>query len=253
MAAAAGVEEGAAEAVKEKSFLDKLIAGGGWMIPIGVLSLSSLGLFFYNALQLKKDRFLPKRLASEVHDLMSAVRVRSAIDTAAASSSFYGRMMAAALPHIDATNTETLGREAVEDSIAEFTVRETAGTMMWITYFSVIAQMAPMMGLLGTVWGMVEAFETLGIGKGAEPAKLASAISVALITTLGGLLVALPSILGYHIYKNQLNARIREVHKAASDAVDAALGAVNAEVQMARVPEGLAAEEEVAVAAVASV
>lgn len=242
--------EAAEEPVKEKSFLDKLISGGSFMIPIGLLSVASITLFVYNSLQLAQGRFLPKRLAFDIHELMSSVRVRSAIDTAAANPSFYGRMMATALPHIDATNTETLGRESVEDAMAEFTTRETANSLMWVQYFSVIAQMAPMLGLLGTVWGMVGAFETLGIGKGAEPAKLASNISVALITTLGGLLVALPSIFGYHFYKNKLNARIRDVHKAASDAIDAAVKSVNAEMQMARVPEGLAEEEAVTVAAV---
>ncbi|MEO0444942.1 MAG: MotA/TolQ/ExbB proton channel family protein [Verrucomicrobiota bacterium] len=235
-------EEAAAEGDESRSLLDKIIAGGGFMIPIGILSIASITLYVFNALQLSKGKFLPKRLASDIYGLMQSVHVRSAIDTAAQHSSFYGRMMATALPHVDATDYETLGREKVEDSIAEFTVRETSGQMVWVQYLSVVAQMAPMMGLMGTVWGMVGAFEALGTSKGAEPAKLASQISIALMTTLGGLVIALPSIFGYYLFKNALAARIREVHQAASDAIDAAIAAVNADAQLAKVPEGLADE-----------
>jgi len=236
----------AAEA-QERSLWDKILAGGGFMIPIGILSVAMITLYVFNSLQLAKGKFTPKRLVNEIYQLMSSVHVRSAIETAAAHPSFYGRMMATALPHVDATDPSTLGRESVEDAIAEFTVRETSSPMMWVQYLSVIAQMAPMMGLMGTVWGMVGAFETLGIGKGAEPAKLAADISVALMTTLGGLVVALPSIFGYYLYKNQLSARIKEAHKAASDSLDVAIEAVNAEQQLAKVPEGLAEEPVAAV------
>lgn len=231
--------EGAEEEIPERSLLDKIIAGGGFMIPIGLLSVATITLYVFNALQTTKGKFVPKMLQAQILQLMGEVRVRSAIETAAANPSFFGRMMATALPNVDATDPETLGREAVEDAIADFTVRETSGYMTWITYLSVIAQMAPMMGLMGTVWGMVGAFEVLGVGK-ADPSDLAGKISVALMTTLGGLVVALPSIFGYYLYKNRLNAMVKEAHKSAGDAIDAAIATVNADQQLAKVPEGLA-------------
>jgi len=223
-----------------KSVLDTLISGGPWMIPIGVLSIGTITLYVFNALQLMKGRWVPKTLSHQILDLMSQVRVRSTIEVSAASPSFLGRMMATALPNVDATDPESLGREGVEDAIGEFTTRETSGQLVWIQYLSVIAQLAPMMGLLGTVVGMVGAFETLGTGKGSDPSKLAGDISVALLTTLGGLVVAMPSIFGYYFFRNKLNANIKDAHKLASDAMDAAIATVNAEQQMAKVPEGLA-------------
>ena len=225
---------------KGTSLLDKILAGGGFMIPIGILSVGTITLYVFNGLQLMKSKWVPKNLEQQIMDLMTQVRVRSAVEAAASSSSFAGRMLATSLPHVDATNPETLGRESVEDAIAEFTARESAGQMVWVQYLSVIAQMAPMMGLMGTVWGMVSAFETLGDAKGSDPAALAADISVALMTTLGGLVVALPSIFGYYLYKNQLNSNIKAAHALAADAMDAALNTVNAEQQMAKVPEGLA-------------
>ncbi len=222
------------------TLLDKIISGGWFMIPIGILSLAMITLYVFNGLQLMKSKYIPKNLYHQVLDLMSQVRVRSAIESAAASNSFYGRMMATALPHVDATDPDTLGREAVEDAIADFTVKENANQMVWIQYLSVVAQMAPMMGLMGTVWGMVNAFETLGVGKGSDPSKLAGDISIALMTTLGGLVVALPAIFGYYLFRNALQGNVREAHRAAAESIDAAIAAVNAEQQMARVPEGLA-------------
>ncbi len=222
-----------------KSLLDKIVAGGWFMLPIGLLSVATITLYVFNALQTTKGKFVPKALQHQILQLMSEVRVRSAIETAAANPSFFGRMMATALPNVDATDPETLGRESVEDAIADFTVRETGSYMTWITYLSVIAQMAPMMGLMGTVWGMVGAFEVLGVGK-ADPSDLAAKISVALMTTLGGLVVALPSIFGYYLYKNRLNSMVKEAHKSAADAIDAAIATVNADQQLAKVPEGLA-------------
>ncbi len=233
-------EEAAVEEPTSRSVLDKIISGGPWMIPIGVLSICTITLYVFNALQLMKGKWVPKVLSHQMLDLMSQVRVRSAIETAAASPSFLGRMMATALPNVDATDPETLGKEAVEDAIGEFTARETSGQLVWIQYLSVVAQIAPMMGLLGTVVGMVGAFEVLGTGKGSDPSRLAAEISVALMTTLGGLVVAIPSIFGYYYFRNRMSSNVKDAHKLAADAMEAAIATVNAEQQMARVPEGLA-------------
>lgn len=224
------------------SWFDEIKKGGFFMLLLALLSVAMVTLIVFNMLQMMGGKFVPKVLRMQILDLMAQVRVRSAIETAAASPSFLGRMLASSLPNVDATDPETLGREGVEDGIADFTTRETGSYMTWISYLSVIAQMAPMVGLLGTVSGMIKAFATLGIGGGSNASALANAISEALYTTAGGLIVALPSILFYVIFRNWLGTNISNAHKAASDAMDAALATVNAEQQMAKVPEGLAEE-----------
>lgn len=224
------------------TYLDTIKKGGLAMIPLGLLSVGVVTLFVFNMLQMMGGKFVPGVLRMQVLDLMSQVRVRSAIETAAASPSFLGRMLASSLPNVDATDPETLGREHVEDAIADFTTRETSSYMTWIQYFSVIAQAAPMVGLLGTVSGMIKAFATLGIGGGANASALAGNISEALITTASGLVIAIPSLFFYYLFRNWLSNNIGKAHKAAGDAMDAALATVNAEQQMAKVPEGLAEE-----------
>lgn len=224
------------------NFLQDLVNAGWAMIPLALLSIFWLTLLVFNSLQLAKGKFVPRGLRVQLMDMMGQVRVRSAIEASAASPSFLGRMMASSLPHVDATDPETLGRAHVEDAMADFTSREQNSYMAWVQFFSVIAQAAPMVGLLGTVSGMISAFKVLGIGGGSNAGKLAAAISEALWTTATGLVIAIPALVCYYIFKNKLSNMIGQAHKTASDAIDAAIATVNADQQMAKVPEGLAEE-----------
>jgi len=234
----------AADAAEEAptTFLQDLLNAGWAMIPLALLSIFWLTLLVFNSLQLAKGKFVPRGLRVQLMDMMSQVRVRSAIEASAASPSFLGRMMASSLPNVDATDPETLGRAHVEDAMADFTAREQASYMAWVQFFSVIAQAAPMVGLLGTVSGMISAFKVLGIGGGSNAGKLAAAISEALWTTATGLVIAIPALICYYIFKNKLSNMIGQAHKTAGDAMDAAIATVNADQQMAKVPEGLAEE-----------
>jgi biopolymer transport protein ExbB len=79
-----------------------------------------------------------------------------------------------------------------------------------LNYFSVLAQAAPMVGLLGTVSGMIKAFANLGREGMGDPSKLAANISEALITTATGLIIALPAIFCYHLFKDRLQNLVHE-------------------------------------------
>jgi biopolymer transport protein ExbB len=239
---AADAAADATEAVDEQAdvtLFDRIMQGGWAMVPLGLLSVAMITLIVYNLMQLTKGKFMPEPLRQGVLSNMSEVRVRSAIEQAADSATFYGRMMANSLPHVDATDPESLGREHVEDSIADFTVKEVPSYMAWVGYFSVIAQAAPMIGLLGTVSGMIKAFQTLGLSKGADPGALAANISEALVTTASGLVVAVPCLFCFYIFKNKLNGMVARSHEAAREAMDAAIATVNADQQLAKVPEGI--------------
>jgi biopolymer transport protein ExbB len=148
-------------------------------------------------------------------------------------------MAATAFPLVDATDPETLGRGKVEDSIADFSIRENSRYMSWIGYFSVIAQAAPMIGLFGTVAGMILAFDTMGLSGGANPSELAGNISLALMTTAGGLVVAIPSIFCFYVFKNKFNKLVGEAQETANEGLDLAVATVNADQQLATVPDGI--------------
>ncbi|MCB1232422.1 MAG: MotA/TolQ/ExbB proton channel family protein [Verrucomicrobiae bacterium] len=235
----AGADAAAGED-KQQTLWD-LIAAGGWaMWPLGVFSVCMITLAVYNAMQLTRKKFAPTLLRQSILSHMGEVRVRSAIEESAESPSYLGRMMATALPHVDATEPETLGREKVEDAVADFAVKENPSYMSWVGYFSVIAQASPMVGLLGTVSGMIKAFQTLGISGGSDPAKLAAAISEALMTTATGLVVAIPCLFCFYFFKNKFNKLVTEAQDAMAESMDAAISTVNADQQLAKVPEGIA-------------
>jgi biopolymer transport protein ExbB len=149
-------------------------------------------------------------------------------------------MMAYSLPNMDATRPEDLGRDQIEDAIADFSINENRKAMTWVNYISLVAQAAPMLGLLGTVIGMVQAFGILADSGQANPTQLASSISVALLTTMWGLITAIPSLLAYFFFKNRINTLVAECHHAAEDLVNASIQTVNQDAYMAKIPEGLA-------------
>lgn len=229
-----------AQQAEKKSILELFVFDGGkTMLLILVVFLVLVALVVYNFMNISRSKFCPDDLKNELLDHMVNCRVRSAIDTAATSPSYLGRMLAYALPNVDATRPEDLGKEAVEDAIADFSVNENRKNMVWINYISLVAQAAPMVGLFGTVLGMVGAFATLG-QEGADPSGLASNISTALLTTLWGLILAIPSLFLFYFFKNKLNALTSECHATAEELLNASLLTINQDGLLAKIPEGLA-------------
>jgi biopolymer transport protein ExbB len=224
----------------EKTLLDRWVLSGGYtMILIGIAVIGFIALAVYNFMSLTKAKFCPADLQEALMEHMTACRVRSAIELAASHPSYLGRMVAYAFPNIDATNPETLGRDQVEDAIADFTNNESRKSMQWINYISLIAQASPMLGLTGTVIGMVSAFSTLESQGAADPAELAGDISVALLTTLWGLFNAIPCIICYFILKNKYNGLVADSVHTAEELLNAAVATVNADTLYAKIPEGI--------------
>jgi biopolymer transport protein ExbB len=232
---------GAAPAAAEKNALQKwIIDGGPTMLFIGVAIIAFIALTVYNFMNLTKAKYCPDDLKMALMDHMANVRVRSAIELAASHPSYLGRLVAYSFPNIDATRPEDLGRDQVEDAMADFSTNESRKSMTWINYISLCAQASPMLGLTGTVIGMVGAFGVLAETGSADPALLAGQISVALLTTLWGLFNAIPSIAMFFFFKNRLNALTADSIKAAEDMMNAATATVNADTIYAKIPEGIA-------------
>lgn len=228
------------EAAAPKSWWNKWVADGGiFMTPLALCSVLMLTFSVLSLMTLTKAKFIPKVLRMQLLDLMHQCRVRSAIETAAQSPTFLGRMMTVSLPHFDATKADTLGRDEVESAMADFAISEIRPYQKWVGYLSVLAQISPMLGLFGTVVGMVGAFETLAQTGGAEPAKLAGDISVALLTTFAGLFVAIPSLALFYIFKNRLNDMVAETVAAGVELVDACVNSAHGETKAAKIPEGI--------------
>lgn len=232
----------AEKAAKDKNALDIYLIDGGpltiFIVAVGLLSLISLSVF--NFMNLTKAKFAPDDLKAALLDHMTNCRVRSAIELSASHPSYLGRMMAYSLPNIDATRPEDLGRDHVEDAVADFSINETRKQMTFITLLSLVAQAAPMLGLFGTVFGMIKAFGKLAENASADPSALAGSISIALLTTMWGLIVAILSLFAYFYFKNRFNTLVADCHSTAENLVNASIQTVNADAHLAKIPEGIA-------------
>ena len=229
------------EAKPSKSALDAYLLDGGpltiFIVAFGLISL--IGLSVYNFINLSKSKYCPDDLKGALLDHMVNCRVRSAIELSASHPSYLGRMMAYALPNVDATRPEDLGRDSVEDSMADFSINEGRKNMVWINLISLVAQAAPMLGLFGTVFGMIGAFAKLEDGD-ADPAALAGQISIALLTTMWGLIVAILAVFAYFYFKGRYQALVAECNQTAEELLNASVQTVNGDAQLAKIPEGLA-------------
>lgn len=239
-APAAFAQEAVKLAEKKSALTEYVLDGGSTMIFIGLASLALIALSVYNYITLSKPKFVPDDLRMALMDHMINCRVRSAIELAAGHPSYLGRMVAYAMPNIDATRPDDLGREGVEDAMADFSINEQRKNMMWINYISLVAQAAPMLGLLGTVIGMVSAFATLSATGQAEPSKLAGDISVALLTTMWGLITAIPALLSYYFFKARLANLTSDAQHAVEEMLNASIQTVNQDAYLAKIPEGIA-------------
>ena len=244
-AGSAFAQEAAAGGATQKTMLDTWVIDGGWtMIPLVVLLAITICLIVYCMLSLKKDKFCPAPLRDELIALMNECRVQSAIKLASESPTYLGRLVAYALPNIDANRPEDLGKDAIEDAIADFTNNERPGMMFCIDMLALSGSVAPSIGLFGTIQGMVGAFATLASAGQADPSQLAGDISVALLTTFWGLIISLIALPTFYFQNKIAKAREAECVGAVEDMMNAAINTLNGEAMLARIPEGFGGDDE---------
>ena len=120
------------------------------------------------------------------------------------TQSLFTTALAAGLRRINPDNPEA-SKPRMEEAIVEAVSREESKASYWINYLSLITAISPMVGLLGTVSGMIGAFQKIAGGGMGKPELLAGNIGEALITTAAGLIVAIPSMFFYFLFRNKLN------------------------------------------------
>ena len=191
------------------STLLKLINGGG---PIGyviiLLSVVALVLVVIHAMQIRRTQLLPDEQTAALRELLSAGRAEEALQYCLqpTNDSFLTRVLAPGMTRFLKSPFGAFEiKTAIEDAGAEQTERLYRST----DALGVIGAIAPLLGLLGTVWGMISAFDTLSggaVNDSAYSSQLAANISLALITTFQGLLVAIPCVILYSFFRNRIDA-----------------------------------------------
>ena len=188
----------------------EIVLSGGWvglliLLLLFALSISAAYLAFDQAMTLRRREILPDGLADRVRQALLTGRLADADAACRREPSVLSFVLLNGLGEIEFGWREV--EKAVEDALAE----QAARLMRRIEYLSVIGNIAPMVGLLGTVTGMIFAFQQVAGSQGAAGAgDLAEGIYQALVTTVGGLIVAIPSLGAFAICRNRVDALIAE-------------------------------------------
>jgi biopolymer transport protein ExbB len=175
----------------------------GWVFgPVFLLlSFILVALLVMCFLQIRKAVLLPPALAEQFEQHLEAKEYQPAYELAKNDDSYLGHVLAAGMGKLQA------GYPAAVAAMEEAQSEEQMKLEHKISYVSLIGALAPMLGLLGTVTGMVSSFKKIADNPGVapKPDQLAGGISTALVTTLIGLWIAIPAILFFQMFKNWLD------------------------------------------------
>ena len=170
-----------------------------------VLSIVSIGLIISMTMSNKRETILPEGVVEVVKTHLASGRFSEAIKVTGKEDSFFSRIMHAAMqesPH---------GYAAVIRGLEQTADEQTTVRFRRIEFLNVLGQVSPMIGLFGTVYGMILAFQAIVVSGGnADPVMLAGGIGTALTTTFWGLVVAIPALAGYAIVRNRIDEMTTE-------------------------------------------
>jgi biopolymer transport protein ExbB len=200
-------------AALEKGGLESFMSNAG---PIGWvimgMSVLALTLIIKEIMDIRKVKLAPPEIVDEIEALLEAEEYQEAMEVCESEPCYFTNVVAAGLPKLNASF------EAMEKSLEEMMEEENTKLYGRLSWLSLIAAVAPMMGLLGTVQGMINAFEQIAAKKGqATPDELASDISMALITTMLGLTVAIPVTAAFVFLRNRVVAYSLEISAVVED------------------------------------
>jgi len=190
-------------------------AGGIMMAPIILASIIAAAIFLERLWTLQSKRVLPSELTEKVWRWVEQRQIQDKHIAALQQNSPLGKILAAGL--VNRNRDRAVIREAIEDT-GRHVVHELD---RFIGALGTIASLSPLMGLLGTVLGMIRTFNaitTAGIG---NPASLAGGIAEALITTAAGLTVAIPALIGYKYLRGRVQQLVVKMEKEAIKLVEA--------------------------------
>ncbi|MFO0901883.1 MAG: MotA/TolQ/ExbB proton channel family protein [Pirellulales bacterium] len=206
-----------APAASPDSFFEIVFSGGpiGIAIMLALIATSMLALYLVveQILALRRPLVLPEGLGDRVRQCVQANQWAEAQQACRESPSMLGHVLFRGLAEADG------GWNAVEEAIEESLAEHAARMFRRVEYLSVLANLAPMLGLLGTVFGMVLCFREVASTQGnAGAGQLAEGIYQALVTTVAGLIIAIPSLAAFALLRNRVDQFIAEAAQTAQHA-----------------------------------
>jgi len=188
--------------------------GGFLMYPIFVCSLLAVTIFFERMFYLKSVKTRGKRFVGRVKNLVKKGSIELAISACRKSPTPISQIMLAGLMKYGRSREEI--KEAIEDSANQ----EIPLLEKNLSFLSTIGNITPLLGLLGTVFGMIKAFNVIAVMGVGKPEALAGGISMALLTTAFGLSVAIPTIVIYNYLAHRVDKLIKEMEISCVDLLE---------------------------------
>ena len=195
-----------------KNLFEVIVTGGGFIgYIIWALSIVTVALLVKYATAIRRTTIMPELVLDEIKTLFEQKQYRQAIERTAEEPSFLSHIVHAGL------SQAAHGYSAMERAMEETAEEHTTKMLRSIEWLNLIGNVSPMLGLLGTVLGMLLMFIKFGTETDAN--EMGAKIGIALVTTLLGLGVAIPALSGYAILRNRVDALSSEAMSASQDLI----------------------------------
>jgi biopolymer transport protein ExbB len=205
----------------------EIVRAGGWMMgPIILFSIIAVAIILERLWTLQDRRVLPPDLTKRVWQLIEANQVSDQVIEALRQNSPLGKVLAAGLAN------RHRSREALMERLEDTGRHVVHELERFINTLGTIAGVSPLLGLLGTVGGIIKAFNAITAGGMGDPRMLSGGIAQALVTTAAGLMVAIPALIGYRYLRGRVDRIVIEIEKDAislADALESARAAARAD------------------------
>ncbi len=193
----------------------ELVTAGGWlMLPIILCSVVAVAIIGERFWVLKQEKVVPNNLVAQVWELHQKHELNAEHIKLLRSSSPLGRILAAGL--VNMHNEREVMKEAIEESGRQVVLE----LERFLNTLGTIASITPLLGLLGTVIGMIKVFTAITAQGVGNPTVLAGGISEALITTAAGLSVAIPSLMFYRYFRGRVEMLVIRMEEEALKLVE---------------------------------
>jgi biopolymer transport protein ExbB len=194
----------------------EIVRAGGWMMgPIILFSVVAAAIILERLWTLQDRRVIPSDLTRRVWQLVEAGQVNDQVIEALRQNSALGKVLAAGLAN------RHRSREALMERLEDAGRHVVHELERFLNTLGTIAGVAPLLGLLGTVGGIIKSFNAITSGGMGDPRLLSGGIAQALVTTAAGLMVAIPSLIAYRYLRGRVDRIVIEIEKDAIQLADA--------------------------------
>jgi len=187
--------------------VDFFSKGGIFMYPILLCSITALAIFIERLWNLRWTRVIPSGFLIEVEDLIRREKIPDAATLSQNNSSSMARILLAGIKNFGRR------REVIKEYLEEVGRQESASLERFVEWLGTIAGVSTLLGLLGTISGMIRIFSVISDQTVVNPGTLAGGISEALITTYAGLTVAIPTLVMYKYLQSKSNTLILQMEE----------------------------------------